>query len=116
MTRRSTHRTVSGKLITGIDVPVSGDNFINTDPIIESESIVLILDYPLSDDFEEEFHSPNGFSIVKLISLIRKSYKFIYKHQEEYGVWGHSIEQLSISDIEIKQKNGKVIVHPIVDS
>ncbi len=71
--------------------------------LTKSKSITIRLDYPLDGDYDFVYSSKNGFTLSKVISLIRKSYKKIYDNPGKYGVWGHDIGDLIIEGVELKK-------------
>lgn len=58
----------------------------------------IILCYPFKTLVEVKI-STN--SLHDLIRTIRKAYRWIYKDPDKYGIWGHTICDLSINSIKI---------------
>ena len=111
-------------------------NLIDKDEIvIKQTSIEVIIDYPLSNQYEFSLTSQSGFTRSQLLTEISKHYYKIYEEEEKtatiktipiekrttmynrnqtngkYGIWGHDIADLVLADISLfKRSNGKFIV------
>ena len=110
------------------------NNLIEADEIVISDSEVEIyIDYPLNNPFKFKLKSDFGFSRKQLILAISKKYKAIYEEEEntakvktvplnqrkgiinrnetdgKYGIWGHDLEDLDLSTIEVyRNKENKL--------
>lgn len=73
-------------------------NIIFEEPL-ESD---LIIDYPLSVVIKQHIKVND---LHELITNIRNTYKEIYNNPRKYGIWGHSIGELSLSSIRILEGN-----------
>lgn len=116
-------------------------NLIDRDLIIIVEKeITIVIDYPLQNEYHFQIESKNGFSRKDLLIEISKHYYQLYKEEEEsatvktlpidkrpiqnrnetngkYGIWGHDIGDLVLTDIYIyKDDNGKITVTMNIDS
>lgn len=69
---------------------------------IDNVEYTVYLCYPLNVALECKFKAFSLFSIIKNIKTI---YKKIYKDPKIYGIWGHSIGDLTITAIDIKEGN-----------
>jgi hypothetical protein len=112
------------------DIP----NLIDKDKIvINQSSIKIIIDYPLTNQCEFSLESAEGFSRVQLLSEISKQYYKIYNEEEEsatiktvpidkrttmynrnqtngkYGIWGHDIADLVLSEISVYKASNRQI-------
>lgn len=116
-------------------------NLIKKDEIVISDKkITLIIDYPLTTAYEFNLSSINGFTRETLLSEISKHYYKLYEEEEKsatiktipmekrtmynrnetngkYGIWGHDIADLVLTDIQVyKANNGKIIITLGIDS
>ena len=116
-------------------------NLIDRNQIVINENIItVIIDYPLKNEFRFDLKSTNGFDREKLLLEISKHYYELYKEEEKtatvktlpmekrtmynrnetngkYGVWGHDIADLVLTDIYVyKNESGKIILALNVDS
>lgn len=86
----------------------------------------LIIDYPLTNPFEEKFMTPpEGLTRIGLFTHIASSYKKIYKEEDEevgdpgmipgmmnrqtsdgkYGIWGHGLGDLVLHTAYLEDGN-----------
>ncbi|PKB17703.1 hypothetical protein [Flavobacterium sp. 5] len=108
--------------------------------VINEDKITVIIDYPLKNEYRFDLKSANGFDREKLLLEISKHYYELYEEEEKtatvktlpmekrtmynrnetngkYGVWGHDIADLVLTDIFVyKNKSGKIILALNVDS
>lgn len=109
-------------------------NLIGKDEIVLKEQVVdLTIDYPLENVITVELRSDkkNGFTRAELILKISAEYKRIYREEEisakektipieeregvvnrnttdgKYGIWGHDLGDLALSEIIVHKKSGK---------
>lgn len=111
-----------------------------TDIIIPEKKITVIIDYPLTKEYSFELESATGFTRKDLLLEISKYYYLLYKEEEEtatiktidmekrtmyncnetngkYGIWGHDIADLVLTEVYIYKTNeGKIVVTMGVDS
>lgn len=113
------------------DIP----NLIGKDEIvIKQTSIKVIIDYPLTNQYEFSLTSQSGFTRSLLLTEISKHYYKLYEEEEKtatiktipmekrtkmynrnhtngkYGVWGHDIADLVLAEISLyKKSNGELI-------
>lgn len=105
------------------------------DIIIPEKKIKIIIDYPLTKQYEFVLKSNKGFSRGQLLLEISKHYYLLYAEEEKtatiktipinkrtkmanrnitdgkYGIWGHDIADMDLSEISIyRAKNGEIIV------
>lgn len=86
--------------VTGhaLDYPVMGRK--NLDPhqvVLPVGSYSLHIDYPLGEEtpFRKTFTVPvGGMTRRTLVNRIVKAYKYVYKNQRKYGIWGHRLSDL----------------------
>ena len=91
--------------------------------VIHDTNVTVIIDYPLTQQYQFEMTSKNGFTRENLLKEIRKRYYKIYAEEEEsatvktvpvdkrttmynrnetngkYGIWGHDIGDLVLAEI-----------------
>lgn len=119
-------------------------DLIDPDQIVLKEtSATLLIDYPLNNPARIELKSakPEGFTRAEILRAICDNYKQIYIEEEasaktktvpmeerkglsnrnttdgKYGIWGHDIDDLVLSDIEVyEQDGGKMLIVPLVES
>ncbi|MRX38146.1 hypothetical protein GJU43_02565 [Flavobacterium sp. LC2016-23] len=109
-----------------VDLP----NLINKEKIVISEKkVTVIIDYPLTNEYQFDLSSDKGFTREMLLTEISKHYYKLYEEEEnsatvktvpmhkrtmynrnqtngKYGIWGHDIADLVLSYIEV-YKNAK---------
>lgn len=102
--------------------------------VISQKSVSIVIDYPLTNAYQFELQSPNGFTREKLITEISKAYHRIYEEEEQsatvktlpieqrkiqnrnetngkYGIWGHDMADLALSEIAVHQTpEGKIVL------
>lgn len=103
--------------------------------VIKENSVKIIIDYPLTNQYEFTITSNNGFSRKQLLSEINLHYFKLYEEEEKsatvktipidkrttmynrnqtngkYGIWGHDIADLVLSEIEVyKTSTGQIIL------
>lgn len=69
---------------------------------LDDEEYTIHLCYPLSVALKVTFKAK---SLYEIINNIRAVYKKIYKQPDYYGIWGHVMEDLSITSIKMKEGN-----------
>lgn len=109
--------------------------------IVSSKFIKIVIDYPLTNQYEFTLKSENGFTRGQLLTEISKHYYLLYKEEErtatiktipvdkrttmynrnetngKYGIWGHDIADMDISGISVyKAKNGEIILTLNIES
>jgi len=116
----------------------------NPNEVVSTETeLTVILDYPLRGEFSFPIQSasPGGFTRKELAQKISDLYKKVYEEEEKtskipvtpmdqrkglinrnetngkYGIWGHDLDDLDLSTIEISRgADGKVQASLEVDS
>jgi hypothetical protein len=114
------------------DIP----NLFNKDEVvIKQTSIKIIIDYPLANPYEFELTSDKGFTRLQLLLEVSKQYYKLYDEEEKsatiktvpipkrktmynrnqtngkYGVWGHDIADLDLSEIFVyKTSDGQIVL------
>ena len=114
------------------DIP----NLYKSDEIVIKENTLkIIIDYPLTNQYEFTITSKNGFSRKQLLSEINLHYFKLYEEEEKsatvktipidkrtrmynrnqtngkYGIWGHDIADLVLSEIEVyKTSTGRIVL------
>ncbi len=117
-------------------------NLVDGDEIIIPDNkIIVIIDYPLTNEYRFELESMKGFSRKQLLIEVSKNYFKIYEEEEKsatiktipvekrtkmynrnktdgkYGIWGHDIADLVLSEIEVyKSSNGEIILALFIES
>lgn len=116
-------------------------NLIKKDEIVISEKdVTIIIDYPLTNKYQFDLNSENGFTREILLTEISKHYFKLYDEEEKtatiktipmekrtmynrnetngkYGIWGHDIGDLVLTEIEVyKTTDGKIILALGIDS
>jgi hypothetical protein len=109
--------------------------------IINEKHIKIIIDYPLTNQYQFTLKSDKGFTRGQLLMEISKHYYLLYEEEEKtatiktipidkrttmynrnetngkYGIWGHDIADMDISEISVyKTKNGEIIVTLNIES
>jgi hypothetical protein len=114
------------------DIP----NLIEKEKIVIKQSLIkIIIDYPLTNQYEFTLTSNEGFSREQLLLEISNHYYKVFEEEEntatikttpidkrttmynrnqtngKYGIWGHDIADLVLSSINVyKTKNGEIIL------
>jgi hypothetical protein len=111
------------------------------DVVLKCDSAVLIIDYPLNNPAKISIKPSSGeFTREELVKIVSKEYNRIYKEEEEsaktktvpleerkglinrnqtdgkYGIWGHDIDDLDLSNIIVHRKNGQIILELYIES
>jgi len=120
------------------DIP----NLIGKDEIVIKQTLIkVIIDYPLTNQYEFTLTSQSGFTRSILLTEISKQYYKVYEEEEEsatiktiqidkrttmynrnqtngkYGVWGHDIADLVLAEISLyKGSSGKLILILYIES
>ena len=120
------------------DIP----NLIDKDEVvIKQASIKIIIDYPLTNQYEFTLTSDKGFTRAQLLSEISRHYYKVFDEEEEsatvktipadkrttianrnetdgkYGIWGHDIADLVLSGISVyKTTNGDIVLSLNIES
>jgi hypothetical protein len=120
-----------------IDLPylIKKDEIVITD-----NNITIIIDYPLTNIYKFDLHSKKGFTREMLLTEIRTHYFKLYDEEEKsastktvpmekrtmynrnetngkYGIWGHDIADLVLTDIQVyKTTDGKIVLALGIDS
>ena len=111
-------------------------NLINRNEIVIAESTVtIIIDYPLTNEYKFDLTSKFGFTRGQLLKEISKNYFKVYNEEEatasiktipvkkrtktynrnqtngKYGIWGHDIGDLDLTEILVyKTTNGQIVL------
>jgi hypothetical protein len=103
--------------------------------VIKENSVKIIIDYPLTNQYEFTLTSNKGFTREQLLAEISLHYFKLYEEEEnsatvktipidkrtkmynrnqtngKYGIWGHDIADLDLSEIQVfKAANGQIIL------
>jgi hypothetical protein len=115
---------------------------VNKDEIvIKEDTITLIIDYPLTNEFRLKINSKHGFTRRELTTEISKAYYKLYEDEEatatiktvpvaqrttlynrnqtngKYGIWGHDIADLVLADVMVyKASNGELLLSLNIES
>ncbi|MEO5942803.1 MAG: hypothetical protein ABIP30_15525 [Ferruginibacter sp.] len=113
------------------DIP----NLYNKDEIVIKDTVIkIIIDYPLTNQYEFSLTSTNGFTRQQLLLEISNHYFELYDEEEKtatiktipiakrktmynrnqtdgkYGIWGHDIADLVLDEILVYKTTGGQIV------
>lgn len=117
-------------------------SLLNKEEVVISENkVTLIIDYPLTNEFRAYINSTNGFTRERLINEISKSYFMLYEEEEKtatiktvpvkerkglynrnetngkYGILGHDISDLVLSEIVVYEAtDGQIILTLNIES
>ncbi|WP_310379776.1 hypothetical protein [Flavobacterium sp.] len=120
------------------DIP----NLVEKEKIVIKQSLIkIIIDYPLTNQYEFTLTSNEGFSREQLLLEISNHYYKVFEEEEntatikttpidkrttmynrnqtngKYGIWGHDIADLVLSSINVyKTKNGEIILTLDIES
>lgn len=109
--------------------------------LINQKVVTVIIDYPIRNEHQFELNSSKGFSRELLLKEISKAYHKMYEEEEasatiktiplekrttmynrnetngKYGIWGHDIADLVLSEIHIyEDSNKKLILALMIES
>ena len=136
---------VGNDAIVGISIEKAQQNLdqvISVDEVVlNDKKVQLIIDYPLKKPASFTLENEKGFTRRELILAIQEKYKQVYKEEEEsaatktipknrreglsnrnetngkYGIWGHDLTDLYLTDIEVyKDSKGVVSLILYIDS
>jgi hypothetical protein len=120
------------------DIP----NLIDGDKIVISQTVIRVfIDYPLNNPYEFTLISEKGFSRRQLLEEISKHYYKVFEEEEasatvktipidkrttmynrnetngKYGIWGHDIADLDLSQINVyRTANNEIVLSLDVES
>ncbi|SDK58211.1 hypothetical protein SAMN04487898_109189 [Pedobacter sp. ok626] len=102
--------------------------------LINQPGVTVVIDYPLKNGYRFELNSNNGFSRELLLKEISKAYYKMYEEEEatatiktipvekrttmynrnetngKYGIWGHDIADLVLSEIHVYEDSDKKLI------
>ena len=110
--------------------------------VVHRQEVILIIDYPIKTPVEFKLHTTNGkgFTRVDLIRAIGEKYRMIYDEEEKtatiktipverrkrslnrnqtngkYGIWGHDLQDLALSSIQVIEKNDEYYLKLKIES
>ena len=109
--------------------------------VIPESEVTILLDYPLTRSYQFNVKSKDGFTREQLLNYISGAYYKVYKEEEQsatvktiptekrtttynrnrtdgmYGIWGHDIADLVLSEIVVyKLSDGKIILSLNIES
>ncbi len=108
--------------------------------VITQSTVYLVIDYPVSTKATFKLTSKQGFTRAKLALLISQKYHQMFTVEEstatvktiplkqrkglinrnktngKYGIWGHDIGDLVLTDLDVVLKGGRLYLHLGVDS
>lgn len=85
---------------------VSRKKYGNDITLLPNQTYTLKLDYPLERAFTFQFKTDkSGMGILGLVGKIQSFYRKVYAAPVKYGVWGHDIDDLTITSISVSKKN-----------
>lgn len=69
--------------------------------ITREKRIEIIFDYPISEPVTFAYTTKNkgGWTRKMLFGAIKEGYRNIYEDPDEYGVWGHDMQDLVIEAV-----------------
>ena len=73
-----------------------------TDLVTEQPKIRIQFSYPLENYAFFTFRHKGGFSLLRIICLVQKTYLKIYADPERFGIWGHNLDDLCLTGITIR--------------
>nr|WP_068893116.1 hypothetical protein [Pedobacter panaciterrae] len=106
--------------------------------VISQHAVTIIIDYPLTNEYKFDLSSDTGFTRIHLLNEISKAYRKIYEEEEasatiktiprekrktlynrnetngKYGIWGHDIEDLILTQIEIYEAPDKKLILALI--
>jgi len=106
--------------------------------VITQHTVTIIIDYPLTNEYKFNLSSDTGFTRVHLLNEINKAYRKIYAEEEasatiktiplekrktlinrndtngKYGIWGHDIEDLMLTRIEVYETPDKKLILALI--
>lgn len=92
------------------DIHVSSLRHFKGDVILPpKKTYTLVISYPLSKPYKKQINTgKNGMGLGGLLVEIGKAYNEVYAKDDEYGVWGHDMEDLAIEGISINPKTNTI--------
>ncbi len=89
--------------ITFFGHPELSDHLIGADKIVIKEQQIKIgFSYPLKNSTVQDYYMVGGFTRIELAQCIFYGYSTIYEEKDlkKYGIWGHSMGDLSLICVE----------------
>ncbi len=109
--------------------------------VISEKRITVVIDYPVTNEYRFDLESKNGFTRELLLKEISRKYYEMYAEEEKsatvktippdkrttmynrnetngkYGIWGHDIADLVLSEVSVfKTPSGQIIVLLVIES
>lgn len=78
---------------------------------LENKEVEVELMYPLKIKHSFTYSDNGAGDVTDLISKIVSEYKNVYSRPKEFGIWGHSIEDLVIENLRIDLSNNKILLY-----
>lgn len=79
---------------------------------LKNKEVEVTISYPLRTNYIFTFKDKGGMGCVTdLIDNIVSKYRFIYSKPENFGIWGHSIEDLIIERLNLDLTTNKIILY-----
>lgn len=70
--------------------------------VTKRQEITIRITYPLTIHYSKTFSRPQGWTTGALFQAVKSMYRHVYRFAEtanDYGVWGHSLDDLVFVDI-----------------
>jgi hypothetical protein len=83
------------------------------DKLPANKTYTLVIDYPFAGMREHLFPiktGKNGLNVLVLLAKIGKAYEKLYEDPEGNGVFGHSIDDLSLGEICVNHKTKQITI------
>lgn len=78
------------------------------------QEYTLTINYPLQEKYTHSFKTGKGMGLVPVLKQIYKAYQKIYKSPNKYGVYGHDITDLCLTQIKVDHNKKTIQIN--VDS
>jgi hypothetical protein len=75
----------------------------NTLNLVPETTYTIEIDYPLDMPYKQSFKASIN-SDIQVMSLIGKMYKYVYDHEDKFGIWGHDIGDLVLEGVKVNKK------------
>lgn len=70
-----------------------------------NKTYTLIIGYPLNNPAKIEVKTgKTGMGVANLLAKIGESYRNVYDNAERFGIWGHDIDDLILSGVNVNHK------------
>jgi len=105
---KKTHTVNVNVRVKDLSIDQDDDGVNLEKEFVPEGAFTLSLDYPLSRNYIFTVKGP--LTVKALCSMISTAYHKIYLQEDYYGVWGHTIDDLWIEELNINHETKTIEV------